>query len=105
MFLLIYLILYIFRAAVLYIQAHFFTNYCTIVVLLHVSAELLTHHQGVILYRHKERAACHIMVKYTYITVVITDFLYFTYEYDKISMLIHKILSAYVYKGGLPDDG
>jgi hypothetical protein len=43
-----------------------------------VSAEELNHHQGVVFCRHKERAACHRMVKYTHTAVVITDFLQLT---------------------------
>ena len=46
-----------------------------IYTLLHVSADCLSHHQAVILHRHKQLTACHWMIKCTFIIAVVTDFI------------------------------
>ena len=47
----------------------------TFYMLLHVSANILNHHHSGILYRVTERVACHRMIKCSYITAVVTNFI------------------------------
>jgi hypothetical protein len=57
-----------FSAVVLYIQIYLLpTTPQYLHMLLHISVELLSHHQGDIPFRHMQLAACHRMVKYMYI--------------------------------------
>jgi hypothetical protein len=53
-----YKYIYIYTQVYLYQLLH--TNYIySFYILLHVSADILSHHQGVILYRLAQYAACH----------------------------------------------